>query len=103
MSRTNETRHIKQYETCKWKCRLDKSVCNNKQRWSDDKCQCQCKELTDKGIYNKGYIWDPSNCKCECDKSRDLGEYLGYENCKCRKRLMDKLMEDCNENMKKQV
>ena len=28
--RTNETRHIKWHETCKCKCRLDVSVCNNK-------------------------------------------------------------------------
>ena len=32
MSRTNETRHIELHETCKCKCRLDVSVCNNKQR-----------------------------------------------------------------------
>ena len=32
MSRTNETRHIKWHETCKCKCRLDASVCNNKRR-----------------------------------------------------------------------
>ena len=32
MSRTNETRHIKWHETCKCKCRLDASVCNNEQR-----------------------------------------------------------------------
>ena len=32
MSRTNETRHTKRHETCKCKCRLDGSVCNNKQR-----------------------------------------------------------------------
>ena len=32
MSRTNETRHVKWHETCKCKCRLDASVCNNKQR-----------------------------------------------------------------------
>ena len=38
MLRTNETRHIKWHETCKCKCRLDVSVCNNKQRWNDDKC-----------------------------------------------------------------
>ena len=35
--RTNETRHIKWHETCKCKCRLDASVCNNKQRWNNDK------------------------------------------------------------------
>ena len=26
-------------------------------------------------------------------------EYLDYENCKCRKRLADKLIEECNENI----
>ena len=40
MSRTNETRHIKLHETCKCKCRLDASVCNNEQRSNDDKRQC---------------------------------------------------------------
>ena len=36
MSRTNETKHINWHETCKHKCKLDASVCNNKQRWNDD-------------------------------------------------------------------
>ena len=99
ISRTTETRHIKWHETCKYKCRLDASVCNNKHRWNNDKCQCECKELNDKGMCNKGYIWNLSNCKCECDKSCDFGEYLNYENCKCRKRLVDKLIEECNENI----
>ena len=48
---------------------------------------------------DKEYIWNPSNCKCECDKSCDFGEYLEYENCKCRRRLIDKLIEECNENI----
>ena len=30
ISRTNETRHIKFHETCKYKCRLDASIGNNK-------------------------------------------------------------------------
>ena len=50
MSRTTETRHIKWYETCKCMCRLDAIVCNNKQRWNEDKCRCECKELIDKGV-----------------------------------------------------
>ena len=69
MSRTNETRHIKWHKTCKCKCRLDASVCNNKQRWNEDKCICECKELIDKGMCDKGFVWNPSNCECECDKS----------------------------------
>ena len=102
MSRTNETRHIEWYETCKCKCRLDASVCNNKQRWNDDKCRCECQELIDKGVCDKGCIWDPSNCYRECDKSCDVGECLDYENCKCRKRLVDKLFEECAQILKKQ-
>ena len=37
VSRTNETRRTEWHETCKCKCRLDPSVCNNKQRWNNDK------------------------------------------------------------------
>ena len=69
MSRTNETRHIKWCETSKCKCRLDASVCNNKQLWNEDKCRCECKELIGKGVCDRGFIWNPSNCECECDKS----------------------------------
>ena len=32
MSRTNDTRYIELHKTCRCKCRLDASVCNNKQR-----------------------------------------------------------------------
>ena len=28
-----------------------------------------------------------------------MGEYLDYENCKCRKKLVDKLVEECSENI----
>ena len=36
MSRANETRYIKWHKTCKCRCRLDASICNNKQRWNAD-------------------------------------------------------------------
>ena len=99
MSRTNETRHIKWYETCRCICRLDTIVCNNKQCWNNDKCWCKCKELIDKSVCDKGYVWNPSSCECECDKACDVGEYLDYENCKCRKNLVDKLVDECNETV----
>ena len=37
--------------------------------------------------------------KCECDKSCDVDEYFDYENCKCRKRIVDKLIEECTETV----
>ena len=103
MSRTNETRHIKWHDRCTCICRLDSVVCNNKQRWNEDKCRCECKELVDEGVCDKGYAWNPSNCECECDKACDLDEYLDYENCKCRKRLADTLVDECTENIDEEV
>ena len=96
MSRTNETGHIKCHKTCKCRCRLDGSICSNKPRWNDDKCRWECKELIYKGLWDKGFIWNPSNCECECDKSCDIGEYLDYENCKYRKKIIHKLVEEWN-------
>ena len=83
MSRTNETHHIKWHETCECICRLDTSICNDKQCWNSDKSK-ECKELIDKGRCDNGFIWNPSMWKCECDKSFDKGQYLDYENCKYR-------------------
>ena len=45
--------------------------------------------MIDKGVCDKGFIWNPSNCEYECD----------YENCKCRKKLVDKLVEECADNI----
>ena len=67
--------------------------------WNEDKCRCECKKLIDKGMCDKGFIWNPSNCECEYDKSCDAGEYLYYKNCKCRNKLVDKLVEECIENI----
>ena len=64
-----------------------------------NKCRCECKELIDKRIYDKGFIWNPSNCECECDKTCETGGYLDYENCKCRKQLADKLIDECTETI----
>ena len=99
MSRTNEAKHIEWHETCKCKCRLDGSFCKNKQRWNNNKCRCECKELIDKCVCNKGSIWNPSNCECECYKSYDIDDYLHYENCKWRNKLVDKLVEECTETV----
>ena len=65
-------------------CRLDGIICNIKQWWNEDKCRCECKKLIDKGV---------------CDKNCDIGEYLDYENCKCRKKLADKLIDECTETI----
>ena len=70
MSWSNQTKHIKLHETCKYKCRLNSSVCSNKQKWNENRCRYECKkELIDRQRCDKGFISNPSNCSCECYKS----------------------------------
>ena len=96
LARINETRKISWHETCKCVCRFTSAVCNNKQEWSENKCKCECKEdLIDKLVCDKGYMWHPSTCTCECDKRCEIGQYLDFENCICRKKLIDDLVEQC--------
>ena len=45
------------------------AVCNDKQRWNNDKFRSECKQLIDEGVCKKGFIWNPSNCECEFDKA----------------------------------
>ena len=45
------------------------------------------------------HIWNLSNCECEFDKACDVGEYLDYQNCKCRKKLVAPLIEECAETV----
>ena len=47
MLRITEARLIELHKTCKCKCKLHASLCNNKQRWNEDKCRCECRELID--------------------------------------------------------
>ena len=101
ISRTSETRHTEWHDTCKWKCRLDASVFNIKQRWNEDKCRCECKELIDKGVFDKRFIWNPSNCECEYDTSCDIWDYLDYENCKCRKKWLINYLKNVLKTLKK--
>ena len=101
MSRTNKISQMRWHVTYQCKCRLDESVCSNKQRWNKDKCRYECKELIDYRACYKEFIWNPSNCECECDKSCSVGEYLDYENLSEEKRLVDKFADKCNENVDK--
>ena len=39
----SKTKQIKWHESCKYECRLDPIICNNKQTWNKDKCRFECK------------------------------------------------------------
>ena len=75
LMRLNETRNVLWHESCKCVCKLNSSVCNNKQIWNSDTCRCDCNEDF-AGIMtcNKGYMWNPSTCECQCDALREYIE-----------------------------
>ena len=60
ISRTNEIRYVSWHKAFACKHILEASVCDNKQRWNNDKRRCECKTLIDKGRCDKGLIWNPT-------------------------------------------
>ena len=92
----NETRNVLWHESCKCVCKLNSSVCNNKQIWNDDTCRCDCNEDFASIIScAKGYTWNPSICECQCDKWCKPGQYLDHKNCVCKNKLIGRLIEEC--------
>ena len=55
--------------------------------------------MVKKGISDKGFIWIPDNCECKCNRSCGVGKHLDYVNFTCRKRFIDKLVEERSENI----
>ena len=57
------------------------------------------KKLGNKSVCDRGFALNPSNCECECNKSCDFSEYIDYKNCNYRKRLVNELIDECNETI----
>ena len=96
LTRLSETRNVLWHESCKCVCKLNLSVCNNKQIWNSDTCRCDCNEDFT-GIINcaKGYTWNPSTCECQCDTRCKPGQYLDHKNCVCTNKLIGRVIEEC--------
>ena len=95
LMRLNEIRNVLWHESCQCSCKLNSSVCNNKQIWNSDTCRCDCNEDF-AGIINctKGYTWSLSICECQCDTWCKPGQYLDHKNCVCKNKLIDRLIEE---------
>ena len=93
--RLNETRSVLWHES-KCVCKLNSSVCNNKQIWNSDTCRCDCNEDF-AGIINctEGYTCNASTCGCQCDTWCKPGQYLDHKNCVCKNKLIGRVIEEC--------
>ena len=84
------------YGKCKCVCKLNSSICNNKQIWNGDTCRCDCNEDFAGVVgFDKGYTWNPSTCECQCDMLCKPGQYLDHKNCICKNKLIGRLIEEC--------
>ena len=98
LMRLNETRNVLWHESCKCICRLNSSVCNNKQIWNSDTCRCDCNEgFTSIISCDKGYTWNPSTCECQCDMWCKPGQYLDHNNCICKSKLISRVIAECSD------
>ena len=96
LMRLNETRNVLWHESCKCVCKLNSSVCNNKQIWNDDTCRCDCNEDF-AGVLScdKGYTWNSSTCESQCDTLCKPSQYLDHKNCVCKNKLIGRLISEC--------
>ena len=78
---------------------MNESVCNSKQKWNNNECRCECKELDAWGSCRNGCMWNPSTCNYECDKACKTDENLDIKNCSCEKRLFGKLTLACEDEI----
>ena len=81
------------------KCGLNESVCNAKQKWDHNEYRCECKELDNCGSCKNDYMWNPSTCDCECNEACKIAMYLDIKNCSCKKRLIGKLLLECEDEI----
>ena len=93
----NETKHLVQNKSYEFKCGLNESVYNSKQKWNYHGCWCDCKELDDWGSCKNDCIGNPSTCDCKWKKACKIDEYL-YIKITHAKIVFDKLVLACKYN-----
>ena len=62
IARINKSKTLTKHISSKYKCKFDGIKCNSKQKWNNNKCRCECKNLKKLNVCEKGYIWNPSAC-----------------------------------------
>ena len=88
ISRKNVLKNISFHQSCKCDCLLDEKVCNNKQKWNEEKCRWECLEIKDRDI---DFSWNVVNCSCEMKKLAALIE-------ECDVQTSDRIEMKCTGN-----
>ena len=105
-TQTNELKTLTKHISCKCKCKFYGRKCNSKQKWNNDKCWCECKNI----IYVKKILfrkwdfivkWNKDKCLRECKKhSTCEKDFIGNPaacSCKYLANIMDASVIMCDE------
>ena len=49
----NESKALTKHISCECKCKFDGRKCNSNQKWNNDKCRCECKNLKEYHVCRK--------------------------------------------------
>ena len=90
----NESKTLTRLISCDCRCESDGGKRNSRQKWNNDKCQCECKKPIKHRTCKEDYAWNSSTCACECYKDCDISEYS--KDCKFMKSLVDDLVVTCD-------
>ena len=99
LSGVKETRFLIQHNWYEYKCALNESLFNSKQKQNYDNCRFDCKELEDWSSYKDGYMWNSSTYDSKCNKTCKIDEYLDTKNCSRKERLFGKLPSACKDEI----
>ena len=53
---TNESRTLAKHISCKYRCEFDGRECNSRQKWNNDKCQCDYKKSIKPCACEENYV-----------------------------------------------
>ena len=79
----NESKTLSKHILCECKCKFDGRECNSNQKWKNNECWCDCKNLEKYRVSKKDYILNPATCS--------------WENCKYFEGITDNLVIVCDE------
>ena len=61
----NESKTLTKHISRECKSKFDYRKCNSNQKWNNDKCWCECKNLKERRVCGKDYIWNFATFHCE--------------------------------------
>ena len=76
-------KEISFHESCKCDCLLNKTVCNDKQKWNSEECKCECLKIKNCDTWNFG--------SCECEESKKAAKLTTEEEC-------EEIIDDITQN-----